>query len=104
VLCLTAAVLGSFMVELHERVNVIVMFVHGQPRLLKTGVRYSLPQQELVNNLLFPHAFHNQPVQIDKQSATKTTSDPANRHTQPVWSVDDKTENHSVLKQSQLKN
>lgn len=44
---------------------------------LSPGLRYSLSQQELVDGLLFPHALHNQPVQIDKQSATKTTGDPA---------------------------
>lgn len=41
--------------------------------------RYSLPQQELVNSLLFPHALYNQPVQVDKQSAAKTTGNPADR-------------------------
>lgn len=45
--------------------------------LLSSSLRYSLPQQELVDGLLFPHALHNQPVQINKQSATKTTGDPA---------------------------
>lgn len=49
----------------------------GVKLLLSAGLRYSLPQQELVDGLLFPHALHNQPVQINKQSATKTTGDPA---------------------------
>lgn len=49
----------------------------GVKLLLSSGLRYSLPQQELVDGLLFPHALHNQPVQINKQSATKTTGDPA---------------------------
>lgn len=35
----------------------------------------SLPQQELVDGLLFPHALHDQTVQVDEQSAAKTTSD-----------------------------
>lgn len=49
----------------------------GVKLLLSSSLRYSLPQQELVDGLLFPHALHNQPVQINKQSATKTTGDPA---------------------------
>lgn len=49
----------------------------GVKLLLSSGLRYSLPQQELVDGLLLPHALHNQPVQINKQSATETTGDPA---------------------------
>lgn len=49
----------------------------GVKHLLSSGLRYSLPEQELVDGLLFPHALHDQPVQIDKQSATETAGDPA---------------------------
>lgn len=45
--------------------------------MLSSGLRHSLPQQVLVDGLLLPHALHNQPVQINKQSAAKTTGDPA---------------------------
>lgn len=50
--------------------------------LCKTGVRYLLPQQELVNCLLLPHALDYQPVQVDKQSSPKTTRNPTHTHTQ----------------------
>lgn len=46
---------------------------------VSSGFRYSLPQQELVDSLLFPHALHNQPVQVDKQSTPKTTGNPTHR-------------------------
>lgn len=46
---------------------------------VSSGIRDSLPQQELVDRLLFPHALHNQPVQVDKQSTTKTTGNPTHR-------------------------
>lgn len=49
----------------------------GVKLLLSSGLRYSLPQQELVDGLLLPHALHNKPVEINKESATKTTGDPA---------------------------
>lgn len=52
-----------------------------------SGIRYSLPQQELVNSLLLPHALYDQPVQVDKQSTTKTTGNPTDRqrHTCSVY-------------------
>lgn len=43
--------------------------------IVTQSIRYSLPQQELVDGLLFPHALHDQTVQVDEQSAAKTTSD-----------------------------
>lgn len=49
-------------------------------------IRYSLPQQELVNSLLFPHALYNQAVKVDKESAAKATGNPTNRQRQkPEW-------------------
>lgn len=48
---------------------------------LSSALRHSLPQQELVDRLLFPHALHNQPIQVNEQSAAKTTGDPAHKDT-----------------------
>lgn len=39
------------------------------------SIRHSLPQQELVDGLLLPHALHDQTVQVDEQSAAKSTGD-----------------------------
>lgn len=71
--------------------------------LCKTGVRYLLPQQELVNCLLLPHALDYQPVQVDKQSSPKTTRNPTHTHTETrlVWPVEGKTEQHCGAKQKQ---
>lgn len=55
------------------------MSIQRSVRLFLSALRYSLPQQELVDRLLFPHALHNQPIQVNKQSAAKTTGDPAHR-------------------------
>lgn len=68
----------AVLTELSATATVWKMWNRGGVKLpLSSGLRYSLPQQELVDGLLFPHALHNQPVQINKQSATKTTGDPA---------------------------
>lgn len=45
--------------------------------IITQSIRYSLPQQELVDGLLFPHALHDQTVQVDEQSAAKATGDSA---------------------------
>lgn len=41
----------------------------------------SLFHEKPVDGLLFPHELDNKSVQVDKQSPTKTTGDPAERKT-----------------------
>lgn len=66
------------------------------------SIRYSLPQQEFVDSFLFPHALHDQTVQVDKQSAAKTTRDSTDRtEMSPVRSPQAETEKHPGRNQSQ---
>lgn len=51
------------------------------------GITYSLSQQEFVDCFLFPHALHNQTVQVDKQSTAKTTSDSTDKDKEAICQV-----------------
>lgn len=51
------------------------------------SIIYSLSQQEFLDCFLFPHALHDQTVQVDKQSSTKTTSDSTDKDKDAICQV-----------------